>query len=312
MRFVSSGTEAVMSALRVARAATGRIRVLKFDGCYHGHADAMLVRAGSGLAGQAVASSAGVSAAVAAETLVAALDDERELDACSPRTAPRSRQRSSNRCRPITDCCRNAKRGCSGSRPAAAHAGALLIFDEVISGFPRRQDRHGRASRHPARPRHLRQGDRRRLPGRRVRGTQGVDGARRAGRQGVSGRNAEREPDWHACRPRHTEEVRAPGGWTISTRAATAFCAQLVEGFRSLRRPLDVVRDGSIFWIRRRSRRPRSGGRTGFRRGKRNGLRASSMGRSRAASICRHRRTKSVSCHWRMTPTRSHTAATGR
>ena len=62
MRFVSSGTEAVMSALRVARAATGRSRILKFDGCYHGHADAHAgASAGSGLAGQAVASSAGVS-----------------------------------------------------------------------------------------------------------------------------------------------------------------------------------------------------------------------------------------------------------
>jgi hypothetical protein len=68
IRFVSSGTEAVMSALRVARAATGRSRILKFDGCYHGHADSMLVHAGSGLAGEAEASSAGVSAAVAAET----------------------------------------------------------------------------------------------------------------------------------------------------------------------------------------------------------------------------------------------------
>ena len=52
IRFVSSGTEAVMSALRIARAATGRSRILKFEGCYHGHTDAMLVRAGSGLAGQ--------------------------------------------------------------------------------------------------------------------------------------------------------------------------------------------------------------------------------------------------------------------
>jgi glutamate-1-semialdehyde 2,1-aminomutase len=51
IRFVSSGTEAVMSALRIARAATGRDRILKFEGCYHGHADAMLVKAGSGLAG---------------------------------------------------------------------------------------------------------------------------------------------------------------------------------------------------------------------------------------------------------------------
>src|SRR6185436_18054283 len=80
IRFVSSGTEAVMSALRVARAATGRSRILKFDGCYHGHADSMLVRAGGGLAGEAEASSAGVSAAVAAETLVAPLDDDDALD----------------------------------------------------------------------------------------------------------------------------------------------------------------------------------------------------------------------------------------
>src|SRR5690606_37006054 len=91
VRFVSSGTEAVMSALRVARAATGRSLVLKFDGCYHGHADGMLVKSGSGLAGQALASSADVSEAVASETLIAPLDDDDALDrvfeAHSPRLA---------------------------------------------------------------------------------------------------------------------------------------------------------------------------------------------------------------------------------
>src|SRR5256714_10097292 len=76
LRFVSSGTEAVMSALRVARAATNRNRILKFEGCYHGHSDSLLVQAGSGLAGEAASSSAGVSDNVAAETLVAPLDDE--------------------------------------------------------------------------------------------------------------------------------------------------------------------------------------------------------------------------------------------
>ena len=64
-----------MSALRVARAATGRSKILKFDGCYHGHADSMLVRAGSGLAEMASPDSAGVSASVAAETIVVPLDD---------------------------------------------------------------------------------------------------------------------------------------------------------------------------------------------------------------------------------------------
>lgn len=73
IRFVNSGTEAVMAALRVARAATGRTKILKFDGCYHGHADSMLVRAGSGLAEMASPDSAGVSHSVAAETIVVPL-----------------------------------------------------------------------------------------------------------------------------------------------------------------------------------------------------------------------------------------------
>jgi glutamate-1-semialdehyde 2,1-aminomutase len=75
VRFCNSGTEAVMSALRVARAATHRSKILKFDGCYHGHVDSMLVRAGSGLAEMASPDSAGVSASVAAETIVVPLDD---------------------------------------------------------------------------------------------------------------------------------------------------------------------------------------------------------------------------------------------
>src|SRR6185369_11255749 len=79
LRFVSSGTEAVMSALRVARAATGRSKILKFEGCYHGHADSMLVKAGSGLAGPAASDSAGVSEAIAAQTLVCHLDDEQAV-----------------------------------------------------------------------------------------------------------------------------------------------------------------------------------------------------------------------------------------
>ncbi|MCC7258962.1 MAG: glutamate-1-semialdehyde 2,1-aminomutase [Gammaproteobacteria bacterium] len=77
IRFVSSGTEAVMAALRLARGATGRTKLLKFAGCYHGHTDAMLIRAGSGLAG--VADSAGVTPGVAADTVVVALDDEAAL-----------------------------------------------------------------------------------------------------------------------------------------------------------------------------------------------------------------------------------------
>ena len=80
VRFVSSGTEAVMSTLRVARAVTGRSKILKFEGCYHGHCDSLLVKAGSGLAGTSASDSAGVSPQVAQETLVAPLDDEEALE----------------------------------------------------------------------------------------------------------------------------------------------------------------------------------------------------------------------------------------
>jgi glutamate-1-semialdehyde 2,1-aminomutase len=79
LRFVSSGTEAVMSALRLARAATGKNKILKFHGCYHGHVDNLLVKAGSGLAGEAVSDSAGVSAETANQTVVVPLNDIRGL-----------------------------------------------------------------------------------------------------------------------------------------------------------------------------------------------------------------------------------------
>jgi glutamate-1-semialdehyde 2,1-aminomutase len=80
IRFVSSGTEAVMSALRVARAATNRSKVLKFDGCYHGHLDALLVKAGSGLAGESSSDSAGIGEEMIRNTLVVPLDNEELLE----------------------------------------------------------------------------------------------------------------------------------------------------------------------------------------------------------------------------------------
>ncbi|MFN9068730.1 MAG: aminotransferase class III-fold pyridoxal phosphate-dependent enzyme, partial [Bdellovibrionales bacterium] len=80
LRFVSSGTEAVMSSLRVARAATGRHKILKFEGCYHGHVDSLLVKSGSGLAGEGTSTSAGVSENVAKETLVVPLDNDQALE----------------------------------------------------------------------------------------------------------------------------------------------------------------------------------------------------------------------------------------
>lgn len=135
IRFVNSGTEAVMAALRLARAATGRKKILKFDGCYHGHVDSMLVRAGSGLAEMAAPDSAGVSPEVAGETLVAPLDD---LDAVRRIFAERGPEIAAVIVEPIP-----ANNGLLPQRAEflpelsriARAAGTLVIFDEVITGF---------------------------------------------------------------------------------------------------------------------------------------------------------------------------------
>jgi glutamate-1-semialdehyde 2,1-aminomutase len=135
LRFVNSGTEAVMSALRVARAATGRSKILKFEGCYHGHADAMLLRAGSGLADAPLPDSAGLGALAAGETVVAPLDDAAALASVFERLGA---ELACAIIEPLP-----ANYGLLPQRPAflqalaaqCARHGTLLIFDEVISGF---------------------------------------------------------------------------------------------------------------------------------------------------------------------------------
>jgi glutamate-1-semialdehyde 2,1-aminomutase len=135
IRFVSSGTEAVMSALRVARAATGRTKILKFDGCYHGHVDSLLVKAGSGLAGEATTDSAGVTALHAGETLIAPLDD---IEALEKVWAKHGSEIAAWILEPLPanyglllQRSEFIKRGVELARKN----GALVIFDEVISGF---------------------------------------------------------------------------------------------------------------------------------------------------------------------------------
>ncbi len=109
VRLVSSGTEAAMSALRLARGVTGRDRILKFAGCYHGHADALLAAAGSGLATLGIPSSPGVPAGAAADTVVCPYND---VDGVARRgRAPRRRARGDRR---------RAGRREHGRRPAGA------------------------------------------------------------------------------------------------------------------------------------------------------------------------------------------------
>jgi len=135
IRFVNSGTEAAMSALRVARAATNREVVIKFDGGYHGHADSLLVDAGSGVATLSIPGSAGVPAAVAAQTLVANYTDLESVDALF---GAHPGKVAAVIVEPVAANMGVVAPGpgfLTGLRELADLAGALLIFDEVITGF---------------------------------------------------------------------------------------------------------------------------------------------------------------------------------
>jgi glutamate-1-semialdehyde 2,1-aminomutase len=135
LRFTSSGTEAVMSALRVARAATGRELIVKFAGGYHGHTDSLLVEAGSGVATHAISGSAGVSASVAASTIVLPFNDPTSVALAF---SEHPGQIAAAIVEPVV-----ANMGVIGPQPGFLEHlrettradGALLIFDEVITGF---------------------------------------------------------------------------------------------------------------------------------------------------------------------------------
>jgi glutamate-1-semialdehyde 2,1-aminomutase len=133
LRMTSSGTEASMSAIRLARAATGREKILKFAGAYHGHVDGLLAEAGSGLATQGIPASPGVPAAAAAATVIVAWNDPDALVA-----ATEDHELAAILAEPVP-----ANMGLVAPQPGfldllrerADATGALLVFDEVISGF---------------------------------------------------------------------------------------------------------------------------------------------------------------------------------
>ena len=135
LRFVSSGTEAVMSALRVARGATGRDKILKFEGCYHGHADSLLVKAGSGLAGVAASTSAGISKPVAESTIVTPLDNDELLEEIFTKHAHELAAAIIEPLPANYGLLIQRKEFLLKLEALCKKHNVLLIFDEVISGF---------------------------------------------------------------------------------------------------------------------------------------------------------------------------------
>ncbi len=253
LRFVSSGTEAVMSALRLARAATGRSRILKFEGCYHGHADGLLVRAGSGLAGRTAASSAGLPDGTVAQTIVAPLDSEEAVDQAVDAAAgdlaaviveplpanygllPQRRewlQHVAARCR---------------------EAGALLVVDEVITGF--RLGLRGACGAFDLRPDLL-------CYGKVIGG--GFPVAAYGGRADLLDQVAPSGPVYQAgtlsANPvgmraglATLERMAALDAWSALGARTSAFCADLQSRLSAADASLQVVHDASIFWIHKRA-----------------------------------------------------------
>ncbi|MFP5385245.1 MAG: glutamate-1-semialdehyde 2,1-aminomutase [Bacteriovoracia bacterium] len=135
IRFVNSGTEAVMTAVRLARGITGRSKIIKFNGCYHGHLDAMLIKAGSGLAGTAEASSKGVTEKQAGDTLICELGDLNEVKKVFE---DHKDQISCIFIEPLpanNGLLVQSQEFLQGLRDLCTKNNALLVFDEVISGF---------------------------------------------------------------------------------------------------------------------------------------------------------------------------------
>ena len=191
------------------RGATGRSKILKFAGCYHGHLDALLVAAGSGVATLGIPGSAGVTEGAVADTIVVPYNDDAALDAGVRRST--ARDLAAVLVEPVA-----ANMGLVPPVPGflerlrgrcIAHD-TLLVFDEVITGLPAGPRRRAGPLRHHPRPVDLRQGRRRRAPARRGRWTGVADGRARAARSGVPGRHPQREPARDRGRPRRARRAR--------------------------------------------------------------------------------------------------------
>jgi glutamate-1-semialdehyde 2,1-aminomutase len=256
LRFVSSGTEAVMSALRVARAATQRSKILKFEGCYHGHADALLVKAGSGLAGTSASSSAGISAEVASTTLVCPLDN---LEMLREVFALQGAEIAAVIIEPLP-----ANYGLLIQRPEFLQEvsalckkhGALLIFDEVISGF--RVAFGGMVEITGIQPDLVTYG--KVIGGGFPVGCYGgradlMDLVAPSGDVYQAGTLSANPVGMRAglC---SLQKMKSLNGWNVLNQRTEGFCQKLQKGFAAMGIPLQITSYSSLFWIHGLSSKP--------------------------------------------------------
>jgi glutamate-1-semialdehyde 2,1-aminomutase len=254
VRFVSSGTEAVMSALRLARAYTGKSKILKFDGCYHGHVDSLLVKAGSGLAGVTSSSSAGVPEAIASTTLVVDLDDEEALTDVFQRNL---QDLAAVIIEPLP-----ANYGLLMQRKEYLQTLAtlcqqhrvLLIFDEVISGF--RVALGGMAEVLGIKPDIVCYG--------KIMGG-GFPVGCYAAKSEIMNLVAPMGPVYQAgtlsANPvgmraglATLKKMKSLDGWNLLSKKSTAFCAELKSIVNRIN--LDVTQAASLFWIHQKVDHP--------------------------------------------------------
>ena len=249
VRFVSSGTEATMSAIRLARGVTGRDRIIKFAGCYHGHADHLLVAAGSGLTTFGQPDSAGVPAQFASLTQVLDLDDEDALEAVFSREGE---QIAAVIVEPLP-----ANHGLliqrreylETLRELTTRHGALLVFDEVITGFRLGPD--GAAGRYEITPDLVTFG--------KVIGG-GLPVGAFAGRRELMDELAPQGPVYQAGTLSGNPVAMAAGlstlrvleandGWRQLEAMGRALEARLRPVLEASPLPMQLVRQGSIFWL---------------------------------------------------------------
>jgi glutamate-1-semialdehyde 2,1-aminomutase len=256
MRFVSSGTEAVMSALRVARAATGRKKILKFDGCYHGHVDSLLVQAGSGLAGEASSSSAGVSPETASHTLVAPLNDLARLREVFSAQGPEIAAVIIEPLPANYGLLVQTEEFLKSVAELCKANGSLLIFDEVISGF--RVALGGMAEKTGLRPDLVTYG--------KIMGggfPVGCYGGRRDLMDLVAPLGQVYQAGTLSANPigmkaglATLKKMKQLDGWNVLEKRTQAFAQRIQAGFDKNSLPLQIDSYSSLFWIRGRTSEP--------------------------------------------------------